>query len=169
MNKRAAIAPLPRSAAEERVDKNMTGAVSDQLIDLNAEVKELLAKFKTLIENRSAWADGVEGCREGVVLLGGAQNRLQVIVEATRKVESDLASARSELERWSKMHAELATVERDLRAECDRYREAHANLEKVERALRADCDKKRAALEKQTTSLANVRALAEEMIRETSS
>lgn len=141
-------------------------SVSDQVVELNTEVQGLLGKFKTLIDNRSAWADGIEGCRSGAALLNQVQIRLQGINEAARKVESELTSARAELDRWSKMHADLSAVERDLRAECDRHRKAHADLSIVEHDLRTDNEKKRATLDKQATSLANARALAEEMIRE---
>jgi chromosome segregation ATPase len=141
-------------------------SVSEQVIALNAELLETLGTLNALIDNRSAWADAIEGCREGVALLSGAQTQLRAITESARRVESDLTSARAELERWSKMHADLSAVERDLRAECERHRRTHADLSAVERELRADCEKKGAALEKQATSLANARALAQEMVRE---
>lgn len=147
-------------------EKIISSPVSDRVVELNTEVQESLTRLNTLIDNRSAWADGIEGCRESVVLLGRTQTRIKEILDAARQVESALASARAELERWSKMHAELATVERDLRAECDRYRQASAELSDAERSLRADCDKKQAVLDKQASSLANARALAQELIRE---
>lgn len=144
----------------------MNAAVSDQMTELDGELQGLLGKFKALIENRSAWADGVEGCREGVVTVGNVRRRLQSILESARAVETDLASARAELERWSKMHADLSTVERDLRAELDRYRKMHSDLAAVEHELLAAREKQQATIAAQASSLANARALAQEMIRE---
>lgn len=144
-------------------------SVSDHVVELNTEVEGLLGKFKALIDNRGAWADGIEGCREGVVLLGHARIRLQDLLDAALQVESELTSARAELERWSKMHTDLSAVERDLRAENDRYRKTHSDLSAVERDLRADCEKKRATLDKQAISLANARSLAQELVREITS
>lgn len=126
----------------------MSAAVSDQLDELRTELQDSIAKLNALIDNRSAWADGIEGCREGVALLGRTQSRLQAITEITQQLESDLTCARAELERWSAMHAELSAVERDLRAEGDRCR---------------------AALEEQIARRSHLRVLAEKLVREIAS
>lgn len=100
----------------------MSESLSDQVSELNKEVQGSLAKLNMLIENRGAWQDGIEGCRESVALLRDTQERLQTIGTTAQSLESALASARAELERWSKMHAELSAVERELRAECEQRR-----------------------------------------------
>ncbi len=144
----------------------MSEPVSTQVSELQKQLQDSLARLNALVENRSAWVDGIEGCREGIVLLNQVKERLQAINEDACKQESDLASARAQIERWSKMHSELSAVERDLRAECDRLRDAYADLSDTERNLRAESEKKDATLKKQATSLANVNLLAVEMIRE---
>jgi septal ring factor EnvC (AmiA/AmiB activator) len=159
--------PVPNAVTMHPAStSNPSDLVSDQLTELNAEVLDTLSHLNALIDNRGAWGDAIEGCREAVTLLRTIQGRLHEIVEGAQKVESDLASARDESARSNKMYAELSAVERNLRTECERYRKLHADLVVVEQEMRAECGKKQAALEKQATSLANARALAAEMIRE---
>lgn len=123
----------------------MSESVSEQVGELLKEVQASLAKLNMLIENRGAWQDGIEGCRESVKLLTDAQERLQSIGANAQALESSMASARAELERWSKMHAELSTVERELRTECE---------------LR------RVALEEKNAALGRARSLSRELAKE---
>lgn len=140
--------------------------VSAQLGDLNKEVMSTLGRLNSLIDNRSAWADGIDGCREAVTLLRSMQGRLHSIVESTNKVEADLISAQADNARWNKMHADLTLVEGDLRAECARLRETNATVVSAGSELRAEHEKLKAMLTKQSGSLSNVRALAQELVRE---
>lgn len=123
----------------------MSESVSEQLSELAKEVGDSLVKLNMLIENRGAWVDGIEGCREGAALLKHAHERLQSINETAHHLESTLISARAELERWSKMHTELSTVERELRAECDQ---------------------RRVALEQKDAAFVRARQMAREFIKE---
>lgn len=123
----------------------MSDSVSGQVGELLKDVQTSLAKLNMLIENRGAWQDGIEGCRESVKLLTDTQERLQAINANAQTLESTLASARAELERWSKMHAELSAVERELRSECET---------------------RRVALEEQRAALGRARSLARELSKE---
>lgn len=100
-----------------------TGSVSNQIDELIKEVRNSVVKLKAVIDNRSAWKDAADGCREGVAVLDYTHERLQAIGESAQRLEAVLLSARNELERWSKMHADLSVVERELRAQCEAQRE----------------------------------------------
>lgn len=158
----------PKRKAPAQTPSN-SGAVSDQVVELNAELLETLGHLNALIDNRSAWADAIEGCREAVTLLRSLQGRLHAVLEGTQKVESDLASSREETSQLNKMHGELSVVERNLRADNERLRKTHADILVTAQEQSEEHEKKRAVLAKQVASLANVRALAEEMIREIAS
>lgn len=142
--------------------------VSEQLADFDKEITSTLSHLNALIENRNAWADGIEGCREAAVLLKSMQNRLRVTFETANKVEGSLASATAEISQWEKMYSELTLVEKDLRAERDRLRESASRQAIVENELRTEFEKRQATLDKQASSLTNARALVQELVREIS-
>lgn len=139
---------------------------SEQLAEINGELLASLGRLNKLIDNRGAWGDAIEGCREAVTLLRSLQGRLHDTLEATHEVESALVSSRDEVARWSQMYADLQAVERQIRAERNQLQEANAGLTAAESELRTQLDKRKALLDKQSTSLANVRALALEMVRD---
>jgi hypothetical protein len=168
----AANSSLPREPADrprQAAEASTATTVSEQVSELDTALDGLLSQLKALIDNRSQWADGIEGCRAGVTLLTSTKFRLKLIIEGARKIEAEMASARAEIDRYNQMHADLSAVERDLRAECERYRKMHADVSRVECELRDDMEKQQVTLEKQAVSLANVRKLAEEMVREINS
>jgi chromosome segregation ATPase len=100
----------------------MSELVSHQTIELGIEFAGLLARLRALIDNRSSWQDGVEGCRATVELLTGATERLTAICDAAGKLEANLDAARAECKTWSANHADLCVVELQLRAKGDEQR-----------------------------------------------
>lgn len=145
VRKRAAQAPA--SAAAISADAE---SVSEQVTELLDGIKGSLKRLGTLIENRSLWADGVEGCREAVTVLGQAREKLESIGEGSQSLESHLATASAEIKRWGEMHAELTAVERALRAEVEEQRAAVARqreglnaLSAGNQTLRAECEQHR--------------------------
>ena len=158
--------PALKKTASAAESAPQDDALSTQIAALNAQVLETLSHLNALIDNRGAWNDGIEGCREAVVLVRGLQGQLHEISGQAVQVESDLDSARAEIKQWNKMHADLASVEKALRTENVRLREENAGLLRVEQELSSEGGKKQALIEKQATSLANLRLLAQEMVRE---
>lgn len=98
-------------------------SISKRIADLQGSLAKDLKQLRSLIENRAAWKDGIEGVREAVTVVEQAHAEIKAIFDSAAALEKDLASARAESDRWSKLHAELSIVERELRAEADRCRE----------------------------------------------
>lgn len=141
-------------------------ALSAHVTAINVQVLETLGHLNALIDNRAAWADGIEGCREAVTLLRALQGGSHEILEQANQLESDLSSARAEIVRWNKMHAELTTVERALRAENTRLRDENAGLSRAEEQLNVDARKHKTLIESHAKGFGNLRLLAQEMVRE---
>jgi hypothetical protein len=97
-------------------------SVSEDVLELRVAFADSLERLAVLVENRSAWADGIEGCREALVMMTEAADKLKAIGDAAGQLEFELVGARAESETWSKNHAELCVVERQLRAECEQSR-----------------------------------------------
>jgi predicted nucleic acid-binding Zn-ribbon protein len=141
---------------------------SEQVLELRTEFSTSLERLCALVENRSAWSDAIAGCREALVMLTDAADKLKAIHEGTQQLESDLAAARAENATWGKNHSELSVVERILRAQCEsgktelkqakaeaeRFRKKHSTASTAEKELRAELDQYREALEQRSTELA---------------
>lgn len=98
-------------------------SISKRIAELQTSLAKDLKQLRALIENRAAWKDGIEGVREAVAVVEQAHAEMKTVCEGAGALEKELATARAESERWSKLHAELSIVERELRAEADRCRE----------------------------------------------
>lgn len=152
-------------------------SVTEQTQELSADFTSLLGRLQALIDNRSAWADGIEGCRAALEMLKGAAEKARAINEAAGKLEVDLDTAKSESKTWSKNYSELGVVERQLRADVEDLgaelkiiKSKVANLEKrnarlatIEKELRTECEQNRAALDEKGAAMASARSLAKQL------
>jgi hypothetical protein len=100
--------------------------VSQQLGEFNTEILATLAHLNALIDNRGAWNDGIEGCREAVLLLRSLQGRLYEALESAKKMESAVASTDQAITQWETMYSNLSTAHDGLRTEHETLRTTHA-------------------------------------------
>lgn len=128
--------------------------VSEQTIELSAEFASLLERLQALVDNRSAWQDGIEGCRAALAMLNGAAEKLKAVNEAALLLEADLETSRAECKTWGANHAELSAIERQLRSECERSRGELGALTET----RAERDGLRAAGEQQASKIESLKA-----------
>jgi hypothetical protein len=142
--------------------------ISEDVLELRTDFAGSLERLCVLVENRNAWSDAIAGCREALVMLTDAAEKLKAIHEGAQQLESDLTAARAESATLGKNHAELAGVERILRAECEssktelkqakadaeRLRKKHSTASTAEKELRAELDQHRVALEQRSIELA---------------
>lgn len=160
----------------------MTSAISEQLLEVNADFAGTLDRLQIIVKNRALWSDGIEGCRGAVAMLTETAKKLKGLGDAALQLDADLATAHSEIKTWGVTHANLCDVERQLREECDRQRaellplrtelarlkKQQAASSAVEKALRTECEQLHTALDEQVSALANTRALAKQLSEATS-
>jgi chromosome segregation ATPase len=144
--------------------------LGEQLLELSGDVSESLKRLQGLIDNRSAWSDGISGCREALAMLTDAATKLTAIREHATQLESDLAITRAANATWSKNHAELSTVEQDLRAEIASRRAELSSLREkgwcpseVEQELRETCEQQRLAISQQRDCIEKFKSLAKQL------
>jgi chromosome segregation ATPase len=161
----------------------MTSVISEQLLEVNADFASTLDRLQAVLKNRALWSDGIEGCRGAVAMLTESGQTLKGLTDAALQIDTDLATARSEIKTWSANHADLCSVERQLREENDRQRAEllplrteEARLKKqlagalaTAKELRTECEQLRAARDEQGSALANARAIAKQLSEATSS
>jgi hypothetical protein len=146
--------------------------LSEQLLDLGAECAATGKRLQGLLENRSLWADGIEGCRAALALVTDTGGQLSALLEAALKLEGDVTTLRAECATWAKNHADLAAVERQLLAEATArraelsslkvalttLRKRHADLEASEHEWRTECWQHRAWRAQQESETLALRA-----------
>jgi hypothetical protein len=135
--------------------------ISEQVFELRKEFAASLERLASLVENRSAWSDGISGCREALVTVTEATAELTALEDGAKQLESDLATARAENETLSRNHADLRLVEtqlrseressrvemKGLRAETERLRKKNVDAAATEQDLRAELAQQTVALE----------------------
>lgn len=151
--------------------------ITEVLLDLRADFVSLYAQMRALVDNRSAWSDGIEGGRATLALLGDASSKLLSVSEASQQSDSDLETARLEIKILSENLDASNVVEGQLRADGERCRaelmptrtelarakKDNARLLNQVKEQQAELEQLRATQTQQETALANTRALAKQL------